>query len=284
MDRTLSDTLVVGCNDTARESTGGPAQAGAVDGGAATARLAVVVPAYQEVRTIQRALTRLLVALADSWPQVRVLVVSDGCTDGTASAVSALGDERISCVHYSPNRGKGHAIKTGAGLVDADYIAVIDADLDIDPVSLTWLLAELVASGADVVIGSKIHPQSVVHYPRVRRVLSGGYRLLVRTLFRLRVADTQTGVKVFRADALQAALTHVHVSGFAFDLNLLVALTDQGCAIREAPVKIDYQFTSTVPPTAALSMLRDTLAVAYRRARNGGVGARPQRGRAATHR
>ncbi len=115
-------------------------------------------------------------------------------------------------------------------------------------------------------IGSKRHPDSLVHYPRSRRVASWLYQQLVRLLFRLDVRDTQVGLKVFRREVAEEVLPLLLVKQFAFDLELLAVARALGFRrIRELPVTLEYRFTgSGVRSSAVLLALVDTAAIFYR--------------------
>jgi glycosyltransferase involved in cell wall biosynthesis len=228
--------------------------------------LSVVLPAYQEAQVIGAALARLhehLSAVVDSF---ELVVVCDGCTDGTPEAARSTGLTGVRVAEYRVNRGKGHALVTGVALARGRDIAFFDADLDLHPRALLAML-ERRRGGAQVVVGSKIHPSSTVRYPAARRVQSRVYRRLIRWWFDLDVSDTQTGAKLFDRIVLEACLPGLTSTGFAFDLELLVRAHDLGFSIEESPVDLDYQFDSRVPLHAAVQVLRDTRMIARRRRR-----------------
>jgi len=169
-------------------------------------------------------------------------------------------------IHYRERAGKGHALRVGFGQARGTYVAFIDADGDIDPGSLRPLVELMDRFAPDIVLASKRHPLSEVNYPPLRRLLSWGYHRLGRLLFRIDVADTQTGLKLFHRDVLEAVLPRMLEKRFAFDLELLVVARRHGFdRVLEAPVKIDYRFSSTIRPGAALRIFTDTLAIFYRR-------------------
>ena len=117
----------------------------------------------------------------------------------------------------------------------------------------------------DILLGSKRHPQSAVHYPPLRRAYPWGYQQLIRALFHLRVRDTQTGIKLVRRDVLAAVLPHMVEKRFAFDLEMFVVARRLGYRrFIEAPVRINERFSSTISPRAVLMLLLDTLAIFYR--------------------
>ena len=118
----------------------------------------------------------------------------------------------------------------------------------------------------DFAIGSKRHPDSLVDYPRSRRVCSWLYQQLVRLLFRLDVRDTQVGLKVFRREVAEQVLPLLLVKRFAFDLELLAVARALGFdRIEELPVRLDYRFAgSGVSSLAVAHALVDTAAIFYR--------------------
>lgn len=94
---------------------------------------------------------------------------------------------------------------------------------------------------ADVVIGSKKHPESELDYPRQRKFISNIYFLLIKILFSLPIKDTQTGLKLFKHEVLKRVFPKVLVKRYAFDLELLVNIHHSGYKIVEAPVTLNYQ-------------------------------------------
>src|SRR5207245_10096173 len=132
-------------------------------------------------------------------------------------------------------------------------------DMELDPANIKGFIDLMQNFECDAVIGSKRHPLSQLSYPRLRRLQSFAYQLLVRLLFRLNVRDTQTGLKLFRKQVLQETVPLLAIKRFAFDLELLVVARHLGYRkICEAPIKLDYQFESTVNILAAWRAMWDT--------------------------
>ena len=95
-------------------------------------------------------------------------------------------------------------------------------------------------TNSDIVIGSKLHPESQLHYPAIRRMMSYSYYIMLRMLFHLGIHDTQTGIKLFKADVIRPIAESLSISGYAFDIELLVAAHRQGFTISEAPIVLNY--------------------------------------------
>lgn len=227
--------------------------------------LSVVVPAYKKQFVVAEALRGIQATLSDAGINHEIIVVIDGSPDDTEATVRGSGVTSLRIISYPENRGKGFAIRTGLASVRAPLVAFADADVDLHPSDLVNLQRLLLVSGADGIVGSKFHADSRIHYPIGRRLQSATYRQITRALFGLKISDTQTGLKVFKSDPVKAAAEKTRVDGFAFDLELLVQLHDQGCILVDGPVTLEYSFSSTVPIGAAVSVLADTLKLAQRR-------------------
>src|SRR3954471_21447932 len=115
--------------------------------------VSVVVPAYNEARTIEGVLRR--VAALDL--RTEVIVVDDGSTDATPAILTRLGDELPSLrVERQPNRGKGAAVRRGIAMSRGDFVVVQDADLEYDPSDIPTLLGPLLDGRADAVYGTRL--------------------------------------------------------------------------------------------------------------------------------
>jgi glycosyltransferase involved in cell wall biosynthesis len=206
----------------------------------------------------------VLTVLRASKISFEVVAVSDGTTDASDEGLDELGDE-LRVVRLAENRGKGAALRAGFAEARGGYVGFIDGDGDI-PASVLSNFVEMIASGqAQLLIGSKLHADSMVEYPWIRRVYSVGYRLLVRALIGLDVSDTQTGVKLVRRDVLAEVLPLLVERGFAFDLELLGVARRFGYdRIVELPVAIRERFTSSISGSVAWVMLLDTVVLAWR--------------------
>jgi glycosyltransferase involved in cell wall biosynthesis len=205
------------------------------------AHISVVVPAYDEADRIQLCLREIALALKDL--DYEIIVVDDGSQDSTYQEMvaAAAGNARIRPVRQSSNRGKGAAVLLGLQDATGEIIAFLDADLELHPSQLLSFIQTMRETGADVVVGSKRHPGSRLTVPWFRRITSVVSSRLIRFLFGLDLHDTQTGIKLFRADVLHRVARRLQVRRFAFDLELLVAVSRFGYRIVEAPVVVSFQ-------------------------------------------
>ncbi len=239
---------------------------GALLGGApAEVELSIVVPFYNPGPALRSHVSEVTQVLESESVSFEVIAVADGCTDGSPSALRGLRPDVLRCIELEQNGGKGHALKVGLGAARGEYVGFIDGDGDI-PAELLAKFVELVRTRRpDIVTGSKRHPDSKVVYPPLRRVYSWGYQQVLRTLFQLDIADTQTGVKLIRREVLAAALPRMIEKRYAFDLELFVVAKHLGYRrFEELPVVIRERFSSTVSLRVVRGMLLDTLAIFYR--------------------
>jgi dolichol-phosphate mannosyltransferase len=227
----------------------------------------VIIPAYQEEATIVEALALASKVLFETESTFEIILVCDGENDNTYLKVKNLSLPRVSAYSYPINRGKGYAIRFGASLAKGEYLIFLDADLDLDPHAVLPLLNLLHQHELDLVIGSKIHKDSIVNYPLFRRILSRTYRLLIKALFNLNITDTQTGLKVCKASSYRLIEKDLQTDGFAFDLELIVAFYRENLKISEGPVILNYKFDSSVNILSALKMLAATFRI-YRKRLN----------------
>ncbi len=232
-------------------------------------RLSVLMPCHNEAHLLRRNIRDTVRVLEGALPgKYELLVIDDGSLDTSweeaKSATRRFSHVRV--LRYVSNRGKGYALRYGFRHSRGDYICFLDGDLDIHPRHIPRFVRLMQQEEADVVAGSKRHPQSRVAYPAKRRLLSSTYNAFVRALFGLPLRDTQVGLKLFRRRALEEAFPRVVVKKYAFDLELLLNIHALGYRIVEAPVEFTFvnQDGSGVNPRAILDILRDSCAIFYR--------------------
>jgi glycosyltransferase involved in cell wall biosynthesis len=230
--------------------------------------LSVLMPAYNEAHSIAENVCETVETMQALGFEFEIIVIDDGSMDGTHTAASnalRTWPDHVRVVRCMRNEGKGNALICGAYYSRGDYVAFLDADMDLHPEQLASFFAIMEARDADAVIGSKFHPSSKVDYPPLRRVYSFFYYMLVRSLFGLPVRDTQTGIKLFKRPVLDRVLPRVLVKRFAFDLELLANVHHFGYRIVEAPVTVNFtRVSSRVRLRAVWNVFLDTLAIFYR--------------------
>lgn len=234
------------------------------------AYLCVVMPAYNEGKHIKDNLLTASKLISSFINNYQIIAVNDGSSDDTLEGMrlAASLDSHIKPVSYSQNKGKGHAISTGVKHADAEYIAFLDSDLELSPLMLRYFLRSLLATKADIAIGSKLHKKSKLNYPLSRKILSMGYYLMLKVLFKLKIKDTQTGIKLFKADVIKPICSKITTSGFAYDIEILAIATKKGYKIIEMPIELNYSRTrgnrSTISIKKIFDVFSDTLKIKKR--------------------
>ncbi len=232
-------------------------------------KLSVILPAYNEEENIYLNALTTSNSIGLFLPRYEIIVVNDGSIDQTLNEANraAKEDGHITVIDSQPNKGKGHVLCAGTEAANGEYVAFCDSDLDLHPKQLEKFIQIMIDKDADIVIGSKMHPESDVEYPWHRKVISWGYYFVLRILFRLKVKDTQTGLKLFKADAIKPVMEKILVKRFAYDIEVLAILNRRGYKIESAPIQLVYQrgrFGSRIHLKDIFNVAKDTMAIFYR--------------------
>ena len=233
-------------------------------------KLSIVMPLYRLAAEAEANLKSVADLFEHHRVETELVPVDDGSGDGTAEILERFHIEGYKHVTLKPvvcrrNGGKGAALRAGFAASTGRYVMLLDGDLDINPRQTPYFFEEMATKQADIVIGSKRHPKSVVQYPWHRRIVSACYFAFVRLFIGLPITDTQTGMKLFKREVLGPALERMLVKTYAFDLELLAIAAGRGAKIAEAPVVIRFgNKFGALRPSTVNKMANDTLAVFYR--------------------
>ena len=168
--------------------------------------LTIVVPCYNEERTLERCVSRLI-AIQDNLLHLEIIIVDDCSTDGSAAIAQCLAAKhpRIVYCKHERNQGKGAALRTGFSKATGDFVAVQDADLEYDPQDLKKLLMPLINGTADVVFGSRFLAGGAHRVLYFWHALGNAFlTLLSNMLTDLNLTDMETCYKVFRREIIQS--------------------------------------------------------------------------------
>lgn len=231
--------------------------------------ISLVIPSFKQEKIIVRNIESLDKVLSSLPYKYEIIVVVDGFLDKTFEKAKGVKNNNIRILGYEKNRGKGYAVKYGMLKAKGDIVGFIDAGMDINPATIPLLLDLMNFHDADIVVGSKLHPESKVNYPFARLILSWGYRTLTEFLFGFAIRDTQVGLKFFKKKIAKEVFRRVVVKQFAFDVEILAVAKALGFnKIYEGPIELDFTGLSTITSTSfwkvILHMLWDTFAVFYR--------------------
>jgi len=224
--------------------------------------LSLIIPAFNEAARIESGLVRLCAAAAAGAVDLdttEVIWVDDGSTDATTTAATAAAASlpNASVITLSENHGKGGAVRAGVAAATGTSIAFCDADFSIGAKHLVDLVAALEVH--DVAIGSRATVLGAVEYGHKLRTFGGRlFNRLVNTITHLDLADTQCGMKAFRADVARLLFATTSIERFAFDVELLMRCRQFGFSVIEVPVSWDEIEGSSIRPFAdPFSMLGD---------------------------
>jgi len=209
--------------------------------------LSIIIPAYNESARIAKTLRQVLRYLEDQPAGGEVIVVDDGSKDDTSRVAEAVFAERIEgrvegrVIRVEPNRGKGHAVRTGLLAARSPVAAFFDADLSM-PITETPKLVEPIRSGQyDVVFGSRALDRRLIgtHQPWLREQSGRFFNLVMRLLTGLPFKDTQCGFKAFRMDVCRPVVEGGLIDRFGFDVELIYIAHRAGLRMLEYPVRWD---------------------------------------------
>ncbi len=231
--------------------------------------LSLIIPAYKEEKNISKSIVAVENILKKMGVKYELIIVVDGFVDNTFKNASKKISKKVKVLGYKKNKGKGYAIRYGIIKSKGDVVGFIDAGLDIDPAAIPLLLEYLKINSADIVLGSKLHPDSIINYPLPRKLLSWCYRKCSQVLFGFDIKDTQVGLKLYRGDVARDIFSKLVINGFAFDIEVLALAHALGYRkIIEAPIKLRFNNFSTITSynfwQISLATLLDTLSVFYR--------------------
>lgn len=196
--------------------------------------LTVILPTYNEARTIQEILRRVEATGCAS----EILVVDDGSVDGTRDILAELdGCGQIRVIYHDHNQGKGAAVCTGFQQARGDIILIQDADLEYDPREYPILLKPIEEGIADVVYGSRFlggARRPVFFWNMVaNKILT----LLTNILYNNILSDMETGYKVFRRSVV--AKFNIHARRFDFEPEFTAKVLKRKVRIYEVPISFN---------------------------------------------
>jgi glycosyltransferase involved in cell wall biosynthesis len=196
--------------------------------------LSVIIPIYNEARTIHTIIDRVL---ATGLPH-EIILVDDGSSDGTRDQLATWeGKQGIRVILHDKNQGKGAAVRTGIGAATGEVILIQDADLEYDPRDYPELIKPIEEGLADVVYGSRFlgGPRRAVMFWHMiaNKLLTLATNLLYNTI----LSDMETGYKVFRREVLEGI--KLHANRFDFEPEFTAKILKRKVCIYEVPISFN---------------------------------------------
>lgn len=201
-------------------------------------KLSIVVPVYNEVRTLEELVRRVLAV--DVGMEKELILVDDASTDGTRDLYDRIRSEhpgqQIEVLMHPHNRGKGAALRTGFDKASGDFILVQDADLEYDPRDYPRLLAPLLENRADVVFGSRFVGGEAHRVLFFWHMLGNKFlTLLSNMLTNLNLTDMEVCYKVFRREILRDF--ELKSDRFEFEPEFTAKVARAGCRVYEVGIR-----------------------------------------------
>lgn len=200
-------------------------------------KLSVLMPAYNEERTIRQAIKAVLDV---EFPcDFQLVVVDDGSTDSTAEIVESFRHPALVMCRHPRNRGKGAAIRTAAVAADGDYMVICDADLEYWPHEIPMLLSPIIERRAEVVYGTRSFGSHTA-YSFWYVMANLGLNFYANLLFNCWMSDINTCFKLLPLSLYREL--DVSADGFGADIEITAKLLKRG--VRPFEVPISYRARS----------------------------------------
>ncbi|MFC0434369.1 bifunctional glycosyltransferase family 2/GtrA family protein [Kutzneria buriramensis] len=203
-----------------------------------TATVDVVVPVYNEERSLPGCIEVLHGFLTEQFPFEWTITVADNAsTDATLDVANELADSYpgVRVLHLD-RKGRGLALRKAWGWSDADIVVYMDVDLSTGLNALLPLVAPLVNGHSDVAIGSRLAAGSRTIRGPKREMISRCYNAMIRLSHGAKFTDAQCGFKAARTDVIRRLLPHIADDSWFFDTELLLLAEHNGLRVHEVPV------------------------------------------------
>ena len=184
-------------------------------------KISLIIPSYNEEKLIVSSIKNIITYMLKNKYNFEVIVVDDGGKDKTKEKVRSIKDKHVKLLSYKPNKGKGHAVKTGMLAAKGDLLLFLDADLSTPIEEIEKFIPQ--TRKYDVVIASRALKESKikVHQPFYRELIGKIFNKMVQLLAVWGIKDTQCGFKMFTRKAANIIFKRQRIHGWAFDVELL---------------------------------------------------------------
>ena len=212
--------------------------------------LSVVIPAYNEEKRLPTALEPTIEFLKQQSYSSEIIIVSDGSTDKTVLIAKKYIEKynNLNIIEYTPNKGKGYAVKTGMKNAKGDFSLFMDADYAV-PIEYVNTFLSMINHEYDIVIGSRGLRQSQIesHQPFFREFVAKTFGLIQRIILNLPILDTQCGFKLFKKSAAEKLFPMTTFDCAYFDAELLYIAYHLKMHIGEIGVRWKHDGETRLP-------------------------------------
>jgi glycosyltransferase involved in cell wall biosynthesis len=195
-------------------------------------RLSILMPAYNEERTLATAIEAVL---ATEYPcEIELVVVDDGSRDATADVLDAVDDPRVIVHRHPRNLGKGAALQTAAALATGTHMVPFDADLEYEPEDLPRMLDPIIAGRAEVVYGTRLFGANTRYQSYRHAVGNRALTFAANLMFDAYLSDLHTCLKLMPLDLFRSF--ELRENGFGLDTEITALILQRGIRPFEVPV------------------------------------------------
>lgn len=203
-------------------------------------KLSILIPAYNEAKTIKAVLTNVAQLNLIQGIEKELIVVNDCSTDSTAQEIEAFISEfpelNIQSFEQAVNQGKGAAIHKGIELASGDYIVIQDADLELNPADINVLLEGLLTGNSEVVYGSRFLRKDHQNTNFVWHIMGNGFLTKLSNVFTgFKLTDMMTCYKLVPSKILKEMNLEENRFGFEPEVTLKLSKI-KGLSIQEVPI------------------------------------------------
>ena len=238
-------------------------------------KISVIIPMYNEEAIVEDTVRTLDAQLLSDFGEgeYEMIFVSDGSADSCQAKAEAMTSEHpaLSVMGYTPNRGKGYAVRTGMLAAKGDLVLFTDCDLAYGVEVIHKFYQAFIEGGKDIYIGSRTLDKSGYEgYTLKRKIMSKVYIKYLNIVAGFDHSDSQCGIKCFSREATGKIFSLCRCDRWAFDLEALLIAKDLGLSVGEIPVKIINHRESKISPIRdAIQMTKEVSRIKKRRrARN----------------
>jgi len=194
-------------------------------------KLSVIIPVYNEARTIREILGAVL---ATPYNQ-EVIIIDDGSTDGTREILDTIDHKDVRIFFHKKNTGKGGALRTGFSHANGDIILIQDADLEYDPREYPILLQPILEGKADVVYGSRFAGHGAHRVIYFWHYAGNKFLTTLSNIFtNINLSDMETCYKTFTREALEGI--NLQQNRFGFEPEITAKVAKKKLRIYEVPI------------------------------------------------